>query len=71
MKKFTVRATVAYREEVEEEFDIYAKDLEDAMSQIREQNFENVVDSRKLWDTMSNEEEIISISISDVEEVIE
>lgn len=71
MKKFTVRATVAYVEEVEEEYDVYAKDLEDAMSQIREQNFENVVDSRKLWGTISNEDDIVSISISDVEEVKE
>lgn len=71
MKKFTVRATVAYVEEVEEEYDVYAKDSEDAMSQIREQNFENVVDSRKLWGTISNEDDIVSISISDVEEVRE
>ena len=71
MKKFTVRATVAYVEEVEEEYDLYAKDFEDAMSQIREQNFENVVDSRRLWGTISNEDDIVSISISDVEEVKE
>lgn len=70
MTKFRVRATVVLAVEQEWQYDIYAKDEEEAMKQIKEKNFENVVRSMKLWDTISNEDEVLEITISDVEEVM-
>lgn len=70
MRKFRVRATIALAVEQEWQYEIYAKDEEEAMKNIKEENFENVVDSTKLWDTISNDDEILEITISDVEEVM-
>ena len=70
MTKFKVRATVVLAVEQEWQYDIYAKDEEEAMKNIKEENFENVVHSMKLWDTISNEDEVLEITISDVEEVM-
>lgn len=70
MTKFRVRATVVLAVEQEWQYEIYAKDKEEAMKQIKEENFENVVHSMKLWDTISNEEEVLEIIISDVEEAM-
>lgn len=70
MTKFRVRATVVLAVEQEWQYEIYAKDKEEAMKQIKEENFENVVHSMKLWDTIANEDEVLEITISDVEEVM-
>ena len=70
MRKFRVRATVVLAVEQEWQYEIYAKDEEEAMKNIKEENFENVVHSMKLWDTISNEDEVLEITISDVEEVM-
>ena len=70
MRKFRVRATVVLAVEQEWQYEIYAKDEEEAMKNIKEENFENVVHSMKLWDTISNEDEILEITISDVEEAM-
>ena len=70
MRKFRVRATVVLAVEQEWQYEIYAKDEEEAMKQIKEENFENVVHSMKLWDTISNEDEVLEIIISDVEEAM-
>lgn len=71
MRKFRVRATVVLAGEQEWQYEIYAKDEEEAMKNIKEENFENVVHSVKLWDTIANEdEEILEITISDVEEAM-
>lgn len=70
MRKFRVRATVVLAVEQEWQYEIYAKDEEEAMKNIKEENFENVVHSMKLWDTISNEDEVLEITISDVEEAM-
>ena len=70
MRKFRVRATVVLAVEQEWQYEIYAKDEEEAMKNIKEENFENVAHSMKLWDTISNEDEILEITISDVEEAM-
>lgn len=70
MRKFRVRATVVLAVEQEWQYEIYAKDEEEAMKNIKEENFENVVHSMKLWDTIANDEEILEITISDVEEAM-
>ena len=70
MRKFRVRATVALAVEQEWQYEIYAKDEEEAMKNIKEENFENVVHSMKLWDSISNEDEVLEITISDVEEAM-
>lgn len=70
MKKFIVRATVVLAVEQDWQYEIYAKDEEEAMKNIKEGNFENVVHSMKLWDTIANDEEILEITIFDVEEAM-
>ena len=71
MRKFRVRATVVIPVEQEWEYEIYAKDEEEAMKNIKDENFENVVHSMTLWDnTIVNDDEILEITISDVEEVM-
>lgn len=70
MRKFRVRATVVLAVEQEWQYEIYAKDEEEAMKNIKDENFENVVHSMKLWDTISNEDEVLEITISDVEEAM-
>ena len=69
MRKFRVRATVVFAVEQEWQYEIYAKDEEEAMKNIKEENFENVVHSMKLWDTIANDE-VLEITISDVEEAM-
>lgn len=70
MRKFRVRATVVLAVEQEWQYEIYAKDEEEAMKNIKDENFKNVVHSMKLWDTISNEDEVLEITISDVEEAM-
>ena len=70
MRKFRVRATVVLAVEQEWQYEIYAKDEEEAMKNIKDENFENVVHSMKLWDTISNEDDVLEITISDVEEAM-
>lgn len=70
MTKFRVRATVVLAVEQDWQYEIYAKDEEEAMKNIKEKNFENVVHSTKLWDTIANDEEILEITIYDVEEAM-
>lgn len=69
MRKFRVRATVVLAVEQEWQYEIYAKDEEEAMKNIKDENFENVVHSMKLWDTIANDE-VLEIIISDVEEAM-
>ena len=69
MRKFRVRATVVLAVEQEWQYEIYAKDEEEAMKNIKDENFENVVHSMKLWDTIANDE-VLEITISDVEEAM-
>ena len=72
MRKYRVRATVVLAIEQEWLYDIYANDSDEALRNIKDLNFANVVDKRRLWDTISNvDEEILDISLSDIEEVIE
>lgn len=70
MRKFRVRATVVLAVEQDWQYEIYAKDEEEAMKNIKKKNFENVVHSTKLWDTIANDEEILEITIFDVEEAM-
>lgn len=70
MRKFRVRATVVLAVEQEWQYETYAKDEEEAMKNIKDENFKNVVHSMKLWDTISNEDEVLEITISDVEEAM-
>ena len=71
MKKFRIRATVKAIVEQEWQYELYASNEKEAMEKIKRKDFENLVDSNKVWDSIATEDEIVKIDVSDIEEVIE